>query len=87
MTEPKLPPQNIDAEQHVLGSILIDEDAIFKVAPVLKVDHFYDKRNKDVYTAMIGLLEKGSPIDHLLLKEELRLSPYLKEGIHHILLT
>lgn len=80
MPNPKLPPQNIDAEQHVLGSILIDEEAIFKVAPILRPENFYEKRNKDIYTAMLALLEAGSPIDHLLLKEKLKAKNLLKKG-------
>lgn len=80
MPDSKLPPQNIDAEQHVLGSILIDEDAILKIGHILKVDHFYDRRHKDIYTGMLSLLEKGSPIDHLLLKNELKAKNLFKKG-------
>jgi replicative DNA helicase len=80
MNDARLPPQNIEAEMHVLGSILIDEDAILKIGTILRPDHFYDKKNKDLYSAMMGLLEKGSPIDHLLLKEELKAKNLLKKG-------
>jgi replicative DNA helicase len=37
----RLPPQNLEAEQSVLGSLLIDRDAIIQVAPILKYEDFY----------------------------------------------
>jgi|SRR5579872_814039 len=61
----RLPPQNTEAECSVLGSILLDKDAIIKVADILHSEDFYDERNKTVYLAMLELYEKNNPIDIL----------------------
>src|SRR5882724_5000384 len=61
----RLPPQNLEAEAGVLGSILLDKDAIIKVGDILHSDDFYDEKNKAVYLAMLELYEKSSSIDIL----------------------
>jgi len=59
----KLPPQNIEAEQTVLGSILIDKHAINKVADTLAPDDFYSPANEKIYRAILDLNLKNQPID------------------------
>lgn len=59
----KLPPQNIEAEQSVLGSILLDKKSIVKIADILKPDDFYRDTHKIIYQTMLQLFEKGEPID------------------------
>jgi replicative DNA helicase len=59
------------AEQHVLGSLLIDRDAIFKVADLLRVDDFYVARNQRIYAAAQALLERRERIDALTIQMEL----------------
>lgn len=59
----KLPPQNLEAEQSVLGGILIDKDAIVKVADILVPRDFYKENNGEIYQAMLDLFEKREPID------------------------
>src|SRR5919108_3445948 len=59
------------AEQHVLGSLLIDRDAIFKVADLLRVDDFYIARNQRIYDAAQALLERRERIDPLTIQVEL----------------
>lgn len=59
----KIPPQNIEAEQSVLGSLLIDREAIVKIADVLKPEDFYKDSHRMIYEAMIELYEKREPID------------------------
>ena len=61
----RIPPQNTEAEAGVLGSILLDKDAIIKVGDVLHSDDFYDEKNKLIYLAMLELFEKSSSIDIL----------------------
>lgn len=61
----RLPPQNLEAEAGVLGSILLDKDAIIKVGDILHSEDFYDDKNKAVYLAMLELYEKNSSIDIL----------------------
>ena len=67
----KLPPQNIEAEKSVLGSILIDKESIEKVIDILKYDDFYIRQNQLIYKAMAELLEKNEPIDILTLTNKL----------------
>src|SRR2546425_3661742 len=59
------------AEQQVLGSLLIDRDAIFKVADLLRVDDFYVPRHQRIYDAAQALLERRERIDSLTIQMEL----------------
>lgn len=59
----KIPPQNTDAEQSVLGALLLDKDAIIKVAGVVSPDDFYRPEHGTIYKTMVGLFEKRTPID------------------------
>lgn len=65
------PPQNIDAEASLLGAILIDTDAIVKIADVITVQDFYDPRHARIYEALLALYEKRSSIDVLTLADQL----------------
>ncbi len=70
----KLPPQDLEAEQSLLGSLLIDKNAIIKVVDFLKPRDFYKNSHREIYEAIIFLFEKGEPVDILsissLLKEK-----------------
>lgn len=68
----KIPPQNIEAEASLLGAILIDSDAIVKIADAVSAQDFYDERHAHIYNAITNLYEKHSPIDVLTLADELR---------------
>jgi len=59
------------AEQQVIGSLLIDRDAIFKVADLLRVDDFYVPRHQRIYDAAQALLERRERIDPLTIQMEL----------------
>ncbi|EKD92498.1 MAG: hypothetical protein ACD_28C00418G0006 [uncultured bacterium] len=61
----KVPPHNLEAEKSVLGSLLIDKDAILKVADMLMPDDFYFEQNAMIYRAILELFQKRSPIDLL----------------------
>ncbi|WP_018086897.1 replicative DNA helicase [Desulfurispora thermophila] len=65
-------PQNIDAEQAVLGSIFLDKDALPKVARFLKPDDFYLESHKLIYAAMLQLDEAGRPPDLITVADHLR---------------
>jgi replicative DNA helicase len=65
-------PQNTDAEASLLGAILIDGDAIVKVADSITIYDFYDARHQKIYDAVIKLYEKRSPIDVLTLADQLK---------------
>ncbi|HLC64249.1 MAG TPA: replicative DNA helicase [Patescibacteria group bacterium] len=68
----KLPPQNLEAEQSVLGCLLIDKEAIIKVADILKPEDFYKEAHGTIFEAILDLYEKHEPIDLLSLANRLR---------------
>ena len=71
-TNTSVPPQNLDAETSLLGSILIDSDAIVKIADLIFPADFYDYKNGLIYEAIKQLYEKHSPIDVLTVADQLR---------------
>ncbi len=75
----KIPPQNLEAEQTVLGSVLIDKNAIFRVADLLTPDDFYSPAHGRIYDAILTLYEKRQPIDVLSLTTFLKEKEFLKE--------
>ncbi len=70
-TVDRLPPQNIEAEQSVLGSLLIDRDAIIRVAPSLRPEDFYRETHASIYSAVLDLHERRQPADFITLSDEL----------------
>lgn len=78
--EPKgtqTPPQNSEAEASLLGAILIDSDAIVKIADIITSSDFFDVKNQRIYEAVQKLYEKRSPIDVLTLADQLKNNGYL----------
>ena len=71
MSVSKVPPNDVEAEQAVLGSMLTDKDAVSAAIEVLKKDDFYREDNKAIYEAMINLYNKPEPIDIITVKDEL----------------
>jgi replicative DNA helicase len=61
----RLPPQNVEAEQSVLGSLLIDRDAILRIAPFLRPEDFYRENHAQIYQAILDLFERREPADFL----------------------
>lgn len=76
-SNPKIPPQNIDAESSLLGAILIDSDAIVRVADSLDIHDFYEERHQRIYEAIKKLYEKHKPIDILTLSNQLKDDSFL----------
>ncbi|MCK5423170.1 MAG: replicative DNA helicase, partial [Deltaproteobacteria bacterium] len=68
----KIPPQNIEAEQSVLGGILLENEAINKVLETLIGDEFYRESHQKIFNSMIGLFEKNEPIDLITLTNVLK---------------
>ena len=58
-----VPPQSLEAEKSTIGSLLVDKDAIIKVSDFLKAEDFYHEAHQLVYTAILDLYDKRSPID------------------------
>jgi replicative DNA helicase len=67
----RVPPQNIDAERSVLGALMLDKDAIIKVANLIRIGDFYKDTHNLIYEAMNELYEKRDPIDVLSLSNRL----------------
>ena len=74
----KVPPQNIDAEQSVLGAMLLDKDAVINVAGVLKPEFFYQQAHADIYDSILELFEEAMPIDIVTLADKLSAKKKLK---------
>ena len=71
----RIPPHSVESEQSILGSIILDKDAIITVAETLNPSDFYKEAHKIIYESMLSLNSNNEPIDLITLIEELR-----KEG-------
>ncbi|MEA3560242.1 MAG: replicative DNA helicase [Candidatus Omnitrophota bacterium] len=68
----KIPPQNLEAEMSVLGSMLIEEEAISRVVELLNETHFYKESHRKIFSAVINLYESGEAVDLITLTEKLK---------------
>jgi replicative DNA helicase len=75
----KMPPQNIEAEVALLGSILIEEDAIHPALEIINEDCFYKEAHKKIFSSIINLYNDNKPIDLVTLSEELTRTNSLEE--------
>ncbi len=75
----KVPPQNMDAEMAVLGSMLLDEDAISVAVEILKTDYFYKDTHRKVFEAIAGLYKLNKAVDLITLSAELKNNGTLEE--------
>ncbi|MBP9699843.1 replicative DNA helicase [Candidatus Woesebacteria bacterium] len=75
----RIPPNNIPAEESVLGALLLDHDAIVAVAELLKPEFFYKDIHQDVFRAIIELYSQRSPIDIVTVSSQLKKNKALKE--------
>jgi len=76
----KVPPHSEDAEVSVLGSILIDKDAMFTIAPILRAEHFYKDSHSFIYEAALSLYEEREPIDLVTIADRLKKQKRLKKA-------
>lgn len=67
----KLPPHNIEAEEAVIGSVLVDPEAILKTVLFLKPDAFYREKNQWIYEACIAIYERNEAINQITVAQEL----------------
>jgi len=67
----RLPPQSIEAEQSILGALLIDRDAVIEVADFLRPADFYRPANATVYDAILELYDRREPVDIVTVSEVL----------------
>ncbi len=68
----KVPPQNLEAEQSALGSMMIDRSALDKGVDILKPEDFYREAHKTIFDALVSLAERNEPVDIVTVQEELR---------------
>jgi replicative DNA helicase len=71
MSKERIPPQNLEAEQSFLGSLLVDKDAILRVADMLRAEDFYKPAHAEIFTAIMDLHAKREPIDMLTMANRL----------------
>ncbi len=72
ITGVRVPPQNIEAEQSVLGAILLDNAAISRSMEIVTEDDFYRTANQMLYRSMVALSERNQPVDQITLTDYLR---------------
>lgn len=74
----RIPPHSAEAEESVLGALLLDRDAIIAVAEFLRPEDFYDDRHREIFECCIELYEERTPIDVLTVSERLKKKKVLK---------
>ncbi len=68
----RIPPHNVEAEQAILGGILLDPDALGRVLELVEPEDFYHEAHQAIYQQMLNLFERGEPIDLITLTESLQ---------------
>ena len=68
----RIPPHSDDAEKSVLGSIILDKEALFEVLEILSPEDFYSEMHREIYRAVVALYRKGESVDMLTVSEELK---------------
>ncbi|MCE8424132.1 MAG: hypothetical protein J5U16_09430, partial [Candidatus Methanoperedens sp.] len=68
----KLPPQNLEAEQSVIGGILLDNQSLNSVLEILNVEDFYSEAHRKIFTAIVELYDKNEPSDLITLSNILK---------------
>ncbi|MBM4120389.1 MAG: replicative DNA helicase [Nitrospira sp.] len=72
LSDPRLPPQSLEAEQSVLGAILLENGAMSKAMELLTEEDFYKTAHRKIYLAMLDLSEHGEAIDQITMTEHLK---------------
>jgi replicative DNA helicase len=80
MPDEKIPPQNLAAEQSVIGSMLLDKNAVVRVLELLAPESFYRDAHRYIYEAIIELFDRGEPVDLVTVTEALRKSGKLDQA-------
>ena len=75
----RLPPQNLEAEQAILGSLMVERDLVPIISEIVEKSDFYAPHHATVYDAIISLYERGEPVDKVSVTEELRRRRLLDE--------
>lgn len=75
----KLPPQNIEAEQSLLGCLLLDKEAVYRVMDVINAEDFYQNSHKHIFESMVELFNSQEPIDIITLSNKLEEKKLIQE--------
>jgi len=75
----RIPPYNLEAEESLLGSMIISKEAISSVLEIVREDDFYRKSNSDIFKAVRELYSKGEPVDSITLADYLKKIDLLEE--------
>ena len=75
----RVPPHNIEAEESVLGSMLLSKDAIAEVLELLHEDDFYRPAHRTVFQSVLGLYSRGQAVDAVTVAEHLRRDGVLQD--------
>ena len=70
-TNLRIPPQSLDAERAILGSIMLRPGAIHEINDIINPDSFYATKHSQIYKIMLDLSSKGEPIDILSMSHKL----------------
>ena len=68
----RLPPQNIEAEQSILGAVFLENGALSKALEVLSREDFYRESHRKIFDSMVALFERNEPTDLITLTEMLK---------------
>ena len=87
LTKLKLPPQDVEAEKSILGSLMLDSLAIVKIIDILSPSDFYKPAHQKIYEVIVELFSKNQPIDVLTVSSSLKTKNALEEIGGHEYLT
>ena len=76
----RIPPQNLEAERAVLGSILISEEALNEVVELIKPEDFYDRRHSAIFNAVVELFNARMNVDLVTISDSLQKSGKVEEA-------
>ena len=68
----RIPPHSLEAEQSVLGAMILDKEAINTAIEIIRPDDFYKEANREIFEAILVLFNKNEPVDLITLSEELK---------------
>ncbi|TSC61104.1 MAG: replicative DNA helicase [Parcubacteria group bacterium Gr01-1014_107] len=75
----RVPPQNLEAEMAMLGSLMLRQDAIYEIIDIISLGSFYSKKHREIFEAMLDLFKRNSPIDLLSVSARLSEKKMLEE--------
>ncbi|MBI2888129.1 MAG: replicative DNA helicase [Chloroflexi bacterium] len=87
MYQDRLPPHDVEAEEAVLGSLLLDEEVVFKLASFLRPQDFFREKNRWAFEACLALYDRREPINQITLAHELATADHLEDLGGHAYLS